>query len=33
VPDQALIPAPEARDPRLLKKLSAIAGRVLKPRA
>jgi 5'-methylthioadenosine phosphorylase len=29
--DHALITAPEARDPKLLKKLSAIAGRVLKP--
>src|SRR6266850_5781499 len=31
--DHALITAPEARDPQLLKKLSAIAGRVLKPGA
>ncbi len=29
--DTALITAPEARDPKLVKKLSAIAGRVLKP--
>jgi len=28
--DHALITAPEARDPQLLKKLSAVAGRVLK---
>src|SRR4051812_8442612 len=31
--DHALITAPEARDPKLLKKLSAVAGRVLKPAA
>jgi 5'-methylthioadenosine phosphorylase len=31
--DHALITAPEARDPRLLKRLSAVAGRVLKPSA
>src|SRR5712691_1449502 len=30
--DTALITAPEARDPRLLKKLDAVAGRVLKRR-
>jgi 5'-methylthioadenosine phosphorylase len=29
--DTAIITAPEARDPELLKKLDAIAGRVLKP--
>ena len=28
--DTALITAPEARDPELLKKLDAVAGRVLK---
>jgi 5'-methylthioadenosine phosphorylase len=28
--DSALITAPEARDPELLKKLDAVAGRVLK---
>jgi 5'-methylthioadenosine phosphorylase len=27
--DNALITAPEARDPKLLKKLEAVAGRVL----
>jgi 5'-methylthioadenosine phosphorylase len=31
--DTALITASEARDKRLLKKLDAVAGRVLKPRA
>jgi len=30
--DNALITAPEARDPRLLKKLDAVAGRILKAR-
>ncbi len=30
--DNALITAPEARDPELLKKLDAVAGRVLRPR-
>jgi 5'-methylthioadenosine phosphorylase len=30
--DSAIITAPEARDPRLLKKLDAVAGRVLNPR-
>jgi len=29
--DTALITAPEARDRRLIKKLDAVAGRVLKP--
>jgi 5'-methylthioadenosine phosphorylase len=29
-PDSALIIAPEARDPELLKKLDAVAGRMLK---
>ena len=29
--DHALITAPEARDPQLVRKLSAVAGRVLKP--
>jgi 5'-methylthioadenosine phosphorylase len=29
--DTALITAPEARDKRLLKKLEAVAGRVLRP--
>jgi 5'-methylthioadenosine phosphorylase len=29
--DNALITAPEARDPELLKKLDAVAGRVLRP--
>jgi len=28
--DSALITAPEARDPKLIKKLEAVAGRVLK---
>ena len=28
--DNALITAPEARDPKLLKKLDAVAGRILK---
>ena len=28
--DTAIITAPEARDPELLKKLAAVAGRVLK---
>ena len=30
--DNALITAPEARDPKLLKKLDAVAGRILKAR-
>jgi 5'-methylthioadenosine phosphorylase len=30
--DTALITAPEARDKKLLKKLDAVAGRVLKPK-
>jgi 5'-methylthioadenosine phosphorylase len=30
--DHALITAPEARDPQLVRKLSAVAGRVLNPR-
>ena len=30
--DTALITAPEARDQNLLKKLDAVAGRVLKPK-
>jgi len=30
--DNALITAPEARDPKLVKKLDAVAGRVLRPR-
>ena len=30
--DTALITAPEARDPELLKKLDAVAGRVLRAR-
>jgi 5'-methylthioadenosine phosphorylase len=30
--DNALITAPEARDPRLLQKLDAVAGRILKAR-
>jgi hypothetical protein len=29
-PDAALITAPEARDPKLLKKLDAVAGRILR---
>jgi 5'-methylthioadenosine phosphorylase len=29
--DTALITAPHARDPKLLRKLDAVAGRVLKP--
>jgi 5'-methylthioadenosine phosphorylase len=29
-PDSALITAPEARDPELLKKLDAVGGRVVK---
>ena len=31
--DNALITAPEARDPELVKKLDAVAGRVLRPAA
>ena len=30
--DNALITAPKARDPKLLKKLDAVAGRVLRPK-
>jgi len=30
--DSALITAPKARDPKLLKKLDAVAGRVLRPK-
>jgi 5'-methylthioadenosine phosphorylase len=30
--DTALITAPEARDKKLLKKLDAVAGRVLRPK-